>query len=113
ARMPTLLPLWRKARRVSSAASRLPGTTSLRFALHGWQRMSLYGHNQSLFKETGEWVEPGEVVALVGSSGGRSTSGVYFGIRHNGAAVNPKKWCRRTKGKRVSVVRSHAINNKV
>ncbi|RLJ20694.1 hypothetical protein DJ031_05410 [bacterium endosymbiont of Escarpia laminata] len=38
ARMPTLLPLWRKARRVSSAASRLPGTTSLRFALHGWQR---------------------------------------------------------------------------
>ncbi|MBL3619622.1 MAG: hypothetical protein JMN26_18150, partial [gamma proteobacterium endosymbiont of Lamellibrachia anaximandri] len=35
----TLLPLWRKARRVSSAASRLPGTTSLRFALHGWQRM--------------------------------------------------------------------------
>ncbi|MBL3618870.1 MAG: hypothetical protein JMN26_14215 [gamma proteobacterium endosymbiont of Lamellibrachia anaximandri] len=39
--MPTLLPLWRKARRVSSAASRLPGTTSLRFALHGWQRMRL------------------------------------------------------------------------
>ncbi len=38
-RMPTLLPLWRKARRVSSAASRLPGFTSLRFALHGWQRM--------------------------------------------------------------------------
>ncbi|MBL3619668.1 MAG: hypothetical protein JMN26_18385 [gamma proteobacterium endosymbiont of Lamellibrachia anaximandri] len=37
--MPTLLPLWRKARRVSSAASRLPGTTSLRFALHGWQRL--------------------------------------------------------------------------
>ncbi|MBL3618655.1 MAG: hypothetical protein JMN26_13090, partial [gamma proteobacterium endosymbiont of Lamellibrachia anaximandri] len=33
-------PLWRKARRVSSAASRLPGTTSLRFALHGWQRSS-------------------------------------------------------------------------
>ncbi|MCP4089361.1 MAG: hypothetical protein GY746_06170 [Gammaproteobacteria bacterium] len=36
--MPTLLPLWRYARRVSSAASRLPGFTSLRFALHGWQR---------------------------------------------------------------------------
>ncbi|WP_369408872.1 murein hydrolase activator EnvC family protein [endosymbiont of Lamellibrachia barhami] len=80
---------------------------------HGDGYMSLYGHNQSLFKETGEWVDPGEVVALVGSSGGRSTSGVYFGIRHNGAAVNPKKWCRRTKGKRISVVRSHAVNNRV
>ncbi|MCP3667523.1 MAG: hypothetical protein GY696_34360 [Gammaproteobacteria bacterium] len=37
-RMPTLFPLWRYVRRVSSAASRLPGFTSLRFALHGWQR---------------------------------------------------------------------------
>ncbi|WP_419622797.1 hypothetical protein [Thiolapillus sp.] len=32
--------LWRKARRENSAASRLLGTTSLRFALHGWQRMT-------------------------------------------------------------------------
>ncbi|WP_419609359.1 hypothetical protein, partial [Thiolapillus sp.] len=31
--------LWRKARRENSAVSRLLGTTSLRFALHGWQRM--------------------------------------------------------------------------
>ncbi|WP_419600337.1 hypothetical protein [Thiolapillus sp.] len=31
--------LWRKARRENSAASRLLGTTSLRFALHGWQRL--------------------------------------------------------------------------
>ncbi|WP_419596553.1 hypothetical protein, partial [Thiolapillus sp.] len=35
---PTLFSLWRKARRENSAASRLLGTTSLRFALHGWQR---------------------------------------------------------------------------
>ncbi|MEJ1374031.1 MAG: hypothetical protein RPU64_03560 [Candidatus Sedimenticola sp. (ex Thyasira tokunagai)] len=28
-----------RARRVSSAASRLPGITSPRFALHGWQRL--------------------------------------------------------------------------
>ncbi len=33
--MPTLLPLRRKALRVSSTASQLPGFTSLRFALHG------------------------------------------------------------------------------
>ncbi|MCU7842284.1 MAG: peptidoglycan DD-metalloendopeptidase family protein [Candidatus Thiodiazotropha sp. (ex Monitilora ramsayi)] len=69
---------------------------------HGDGYMSLYGHNQSLFKETGEWVEPGEVVAQVGSSGGRSTSGVYFGIRHNGSPQNPKKWCKRVNGRRVS-----------
>ncbi|WP_419600073.1 hypothetical protein, partial [Thiolapillus sp.] len=32
-------PLALCARRVSSAASRLLGATSLRFALHGWQRL--------------------------------------------------------------------------
>ncbi|WP_419634688.1 hypothetical protein, partial [Thiolapillus sp.] len=32
-------PLALCARRVSSAVSRLLGSTSLRFALHGWQRM--------------------------------------------------------------------------
>ncbi|WP_419618581.1 hypothetical protein, partial [Thiolapillus sp.] len=38
-RRPTLFSLWRKARRENSAASRLLGSTSLRFALHGWQRV--------------------------------------------------------------------------
>ncbi len=38
-RRPTLFSLWRKARWENSAASRLLGTTSLRFALHGWQWM--------------------------------------------------------------------------
>ncbi|WP_419616432.1 hypothetical protein, partial [Thiolapillus sp.] len=33
-------PLALCARRVSSAASRLLGSTSLRFALHGWQRLN-------------------------------------------------------------------------
>ncbi|WP_293650310.1 hypothetical protein [Thiolapillus sp.] len=37
-RGPTLFSLWRKARRENSAASRLLGSTSLRFALHGCQR---------------------------------------------------------------------------
>ncbi|MBL3590868.1 MAG: hypothetical protein JMN24_13870 [gamma proteobacterium endosymbiont of Lamellibrachia anaximandri] len=55
--MPTLLPLWRKARRVSSAASRLPGTTSLRFALHGWQRLLRYCYcNASIIAKFLVWV---------------------------------------------------------
>ncbi len=68
---------------------------------HGDGYMSLYGHNQSLFKEAGEWVQPGEVVALMGNSGGLSSTGVYFGIRYNGRPVNPIKWCRRLRGNRV------------
>lgn len=68
---------------------------------HGDGYMSLYGHNQSLFKETGEWVEPGEAIALVGNSGGRLKSGVYFGLRHNGKPINPRKWCKAPRGNRV------------
>lgn len=68
---------------------------------HGNGYMTLYGHNQSLFKEAGEWVEAGEPVAAVGSTGGRKDSGVYFAIRHHGKAVNPVSWCRGTRGRKV------------
>ena len=79
---------------------------------HGGGYMSLYGHNQSLFRETGEWVEAGERVALVGNSGGRSDFGVYFGIRVDGNPVNPKKWCERIKkGNRISF--SPVLNSQI
>lgn len=68
---------------------------------HGDGYMTLYGHNQSLFKEVGDWVDAGEPVALVGSSGGRDQAGVYFGIRHEGRAVDPARWCRRPQGRNV------------
>lgn len=61
---------------------------------HGNGYMSLYGHNQALYKETGEWVEAGEVIASVGKSGGQAQAGLYFEIRHNGKPTNPARWCR-------------------
>ncbi|GAA5135602.1 murein hydrolase activator EnvC family protein [Thalassotalea piscium] len=61
---------------------------------HGDGYMSLYGHNQALLKSVGDRVETGEPIALVGQSGGQNQSGLYFEIRHNGQAVNPKLWCR-------------------
>ena len=61
---------------------------------HGEGYMSLYGHNQALLKSVGERVETGEPIALVGQSGGQSQPALYFEIRYNGEAVNPKLWCR-------------------
>ena len=59
---------------------------------HGDNYLSLYAHNQVLLKETGEWVHPGEVIAKVGNTGGLERSALYFEIRRNGKAVDPKRW---------------------
>ena len=60
---------------------------------HGDGFMSLYGHNQSLFKQVGEWVDVGERLATVGRSGGNNKPGLYFEVRKQGDPVNPAKWC--------------------
>ncbi len=62
---------------------------------HGDGYMSLYAHNQSLLKETGDWVNPGDVIATVGNSGGQRQAGLYFEIRHQGKPTNPALWCKR------------------
>lgn len=61
---------------------------------HGDGYMTLYGYNQALYKETGDWVEEGEVIASVGRSGGQKKSGLYFEVRVKGQPSNPVKWCR-------------------
>ncbi|MFP3874418.1 MAG: murein hydrolase activator EnvC family protein [Thiohalophilus sp.] len=64
---------------------------------HGDGYMTLYGHNQGLLKEVGDWVQADEAIAEVGSSGGRDEAGLYFEIRHNGTPTNPAAWCGRTR----------------
>jgi murein hydrolase activator len=61
---------------------------------HGDDYMSLYAHNQTLFKDTGEIVVAGEVIANVGNSGGLSSAALYFEIRHRGKPTNPAHWCK-------------------
>lgn len=61
---------------------------------HGAGYMSLYGHTQVLHKQAGEAVKRGQILGLVGSSGGLRQASLYFEIRHNGNPENPKLWCR-------------------
>jgi len=60
---------------------------------HGDGYMSLYGHNQALYKSVGEWAGAGEVIATAGDSGGGERRGLYFELRHRGKTINPLKWC--------------------
>jgi septal ring factor EnvC (AmiA/AmiB activator) len=62
---------------------------------HGEDYMSLYAHNESLLRETGDWVRAGEPLATVGVSGGQMEPALYFEIRHNGKPINPKYWIKK------------------
>ena len=59
---------------------------------HGKSYMSLYGNNDSLLKQKGEFIKGGEVIALSGNSGGNKYNGLYYELRHNGKPFNPLKW---------------------
>ena len=64
---------------------------------HGDGYMSLYGHNEDIKKETGDWVDAGDIIASVGNTGGQAKAGLYFEIRYKGKPTNPKKWCRKVR----------------
>lgn len=59
---------------------------------HGQGFMTLYAHNQSLFKHKGATVLQGEQIATVGHSGGLKQNGLYFEVRHRGKAIPPLDW---------------------
>lgn len=59
---------------------------------HGDGYLSLYGHNQALYKEVGDWVEAGETVAAIGDSGGQQQAALYFEIRHGKRVEDPRRW---------------------
>ena len=61
---------------------------------HGDGYMSLYGYNESLRKEVGEWVSAGETIATSGNSGGQKVAALYFELRLKGKPLNPKSWLR-------------------
>ncbi|SFX39365.1 murein hydrolase activator EnvC family protein [Marinospirillum alkaliphilum] len=62
---------------------------------HGDGFMSLYGHNQTLRKQPGDWVNGGEVIATAGATGGQQQTGLYFEIRRQGQPVDPVSWIAR------------------
>ena len=74
-------------------ADYLKGYGLLMIIDHGDEHISLYGHNEVLYKKVGDQVETNEVVAASGVSGGLKTPGLYFEIRKSATPVNPAKWC--------------------
>ena len=62
---------------------------------HGGGYLSLYGHNDELFRKVGEPVSAGDVIGSVGDSGGNDQSALYFEVRRGREPVNPEIWLQR------------------
>jgi septal ring factor EnvC (AmiA/AmiB activator) len=72
----------------------LPGLGLLAIVDHGDGYLSLYGHNERLYKAAGEPVAAGDTIAAAGDSGGSSRPELYFEIRKGGKPVDPRPWFR-------------------
>ncbi|MDP2693572.1 MAG: peptidoglycan DD-metalloendopeptidase family protein [Gallionella sp.] len=70
----------------------LRGFGNLLIIDHGKGYMSLYGNNETLYKQVGDLLHGGDIVAAVGNSGGNEDSGLYFELRHESKPLDPIKW---------------------
>ena len=61
---------------------------------HGDEFMSLYGYNEALLVDVGDWVDAGSAIATAGSQA-ESLQGTYFELRSKGKAIDPASWINR------------------
>ena len=59
---------------------------------HGEGYMSLYGNNETLYKQVGDVLRGGDTIAAAGNTGGNENFGLYFELRYESKPLDPMKW---------------------
>jgi murein DD-endopeptidase MepM/ murein hydrolase activator NlpD len=59
---------------------------------HGWGVFSGYFHQDAIYVQEGQTVEPGQVIGLVGATGRVTGAHLHWEIWVNGVQVNPMAW---------------------
>ncbi len=70
----------------------LKGYGNMLIINHGNSYYTLYAHVEEIFKQKGETVETGEVIATAGDTGSIKGPCLHFEVRHHGKPENPMKW---------------------
>lgn len=66
---------------------------------HGEGYISIYAHNEAIYRNVGDWIAEGDVISTVGDSGGQERTATYFALRKYDRYRNPARWCKkRAKG---------------
>ena len=73
----------------------LPGMGLMIVLDHGGGYLSLYGHNEEVFRKVGDAVAAGDVIGAVGDTGGHNQPALYFEVRRGRTPVNPENWLQR------------------
>jgi murein hydrolase activator len=73
----------------------LQGLGMLMIVAHSGGFMTLYGHAEILYKNVGDRVSPGDVIAALRDTGGAKPE-LYFEIREGRKTVDPKLWLKAT-----------------
>jgi len=73
----------------------LPGMGLMIVLDHGGGYLSLYGHNEEVFRKVGDPVAAGDVIGSVGDTGGHNQPALYFEVRRGREPVNPENWLQR------------------
>ena len=68
----------------------LPGMGLMVVLNHGGGYLSLYGHNEEVFRKVGDSVSAGDVIGAVGNTGGREEPALYFEVRRGREPVDPR-----------------------
>lgn len=63
---------------------------------HGWGVYSGIWHQSETYVQTGDWVEQGQTIGLVGGTGRVTGAHLHWEIWVNGVQVNPMTWLQRT-----------------
>lgn len=70
----------------------LPGLGLLIVLDHGGGYMSLYGHNEQLYRKVGDRIAAGDVLGAVGDAAGLGQPGLYLEVRQGRRAIDPATW---------------------
>ena len=79
---------------IYASNSYTPGRGYGRYVIidHGGGMSTLYGHQNQVYVSVGDYVEQGDVIGEVGTTGWSTGPHLHFEIRENGKHVNPKKY---------------------
>lgn len=78
-----------EAGRVVHSDDSLAGYGNMIILKHAGRLSTVYAHNRRNLVEVGEFVEKGQIIAEVGSSGRTTASHLHFEVRRDGKPVDP------------------------